>query len=119
MFEDRSEWIIGLSTTVQGINVSGNYSVDDNGRVGNFDRTTIAVGAVHSMGPWRYGITYANTERAQGVSSDNVVSAVSLGANYALGGGVSLGAEVQFWDIDDGGVGNKATVALVGTKINF
>ena len=119
MFEDRSEWIIGLSTTVQGITVSGNYSVDDNGRVGNFDRTTIAVGAVHSMGPWRYGITYANTERAQGVSSDNVVSAVSLGANYALGGGVSLGAEVQFWDIDDGGVGNKATVALVGTKINF
>ena len=119
MLEDRREWIIGLSTTMEGITVSGNYSVDNNGRVGDFDRTTIAVGAVHSMGPWRYGITYANTERAQGVNSDNVVTAVSLGANYALGGGVTLGAEVQFWDIDDNAAGNKATVGLVGTKINF
>ena len=116
---DRSEWIAGASVTMQGITLSGNYSVDDNGKSDNFDRTTIAIGAVHSMGPWRYGISYAMTEWEQGTASSNVASGVSIGTNYALGGGVSLGAEVQFWDYDDNAAGNQATVGLVGTKINF
>ncbi len=116
---DRSEWILGSSVTMEGITLSGNYSVDDNGKDGNYDRATIAIGAVHSTGPWRYGISYARTEWEKGTDPSHVASGVSLGANHALGGGVTLGAEVQFWDFDDNGAGNQATVGLVGIKINF
>lgn len=113
---DNTEWIAGASATMHGITVSGNYSVDDRGRSKEKDRTTIAVGATHGMGPWKYGITFANTERAEHDSS-----AVSLGVRYSVGGGVTVAGEVQFWDMDyvDDMKDNRATVGLIGTMVSF
>jgi hypothetical protein len=113
---DNTEWIIGASVTMMGITVSGNYSEDDQGKSRVKDRTTIAVGASTSTGPYTLGVTLANTERAM---SDN--TAVSFGVRYALGTGVSITGEVQFWDIDglDNAMDNRATVALIGTSVSF
>jgi predicted porin len=112
----QTEWIIGASVTMMDITVSGNYSVDDGGQSTVKDRTTFALGATTGSGPWKYGVTLANTERA---TSDN--TAFSFGARYSLGGGVTIAGELQFWDIDavDNTMDNQATVALIGTMVNF
>ena len=114
---DRTEWIAGLSATKDGITVSGNYSVDNQGLIGNNDRTTLAIGATYSMNPWLLGVTFGNTERA---TTDN--SAISFGVRYSLGAGVTIAGEIQFWDIDDttSPLGdNQATVGLIGTMVSF
>ena len=70
---DRTEWIAGLSATKDGITVSGNYSVDNQGLIGNNDRTTLAIGATYSMNPWLLGVTFGNTERATHRQQRNLV----------------------------------------------
>ena len=67
--DDREEWIIGLRATMDAISVGGNYSVDNNGKSGSYDRTTWVVGATYGMGPMTYGVTYANTSREQGMGN--------------------------------------------------
>ena len=116
---DRTEWIAGVSVSMQGITVSGNYSVDDHGQSAVKDRTTMAVGATAplNMGmPMTVGVTFVNTERAD---SDN--TAFSFGISHSIGGGVTIAGEVQFWDMDfaDNAEDNQATVGLLGTRVSF
>ena len=116
---DRTEWIAGVSVSMQGITVSGNYSVDDLGKSEVKDRTTMAVGATAPLNlgmPMTLGVTFVNTERA---ASDN--TAISVGLRHSLGGGVSIAGEIQFWDIDaaDDAMDNRATVGIIGTSVGF
>ena len=121
---DRRDWAAGASISMEGVTVSGNYAVDDRGRSGNSDLSSLAVGATYGglIAGTTLGVTYGRTEdEALGTTN----SAVSLGARYSMGPGVTLAGEVQFWDIQDtdsttaGNQGNKATVALIGTMISF
>ena len=116
---DVTEWIAGVSVSMQGITVGGNYSVDDQGKSAVKDRTTIAVGASTALNlgmPMTLGVTFVNTERAD---SDN--TAISVGLSHSVGGGVSIAGEVQFWDIDavDDAQDNRATVGIIGTRVSF
>ena len=117
---DRTDWAAGASISTMGVTVSGNYAVDDNGMSSNGDTSSLAVGATYDglMPGVKVGITYGNTEFEE---SDTAHSAVSLGARYTLGPGVTLAGEVQFWDIEgaDDDPDNQATVALIGTMISF
>ena len=117
--QDVTEWIAGVSVSMQGITVSGNYSVDDQGKSAVKDRTTMAVGATAPLNlgmPMTLGVTFVNTERA---ASDN--TAISVGLSHSIGGGVSIAGEVQFWDIDaaDDAMDNRATVGIIGTSVGF
>ena len=120
--EDREEWIIGARASMDAISVGGNYSIDNNGKAGNNERSTIAVGATHSglLPGTTVGITYAQTTREQGAgNADLDSSGVSLGATWALGGGLSVSGEIQFWDIELDSGTNEATVGLIGTTVRF
>ena len=118
--DDQEEWIIGLRVTMDSISVGGNYSVDNTGKSGNFDRTTLALGATYGMGPVTYGVTYASTSREQGAGNQDLDSdALSVGATYALGSGLSVSAEIQFWDVSSAAGENEATVGLIGTTVRF
>ena len=122
--EDRSDWVAGGSLSMMGVTVSGNYAVDDRGRDGDGDINSLAVGATYGglIPGTTVGITYGQTEDE---TANTTNSAVSLGARYTLGPGVSLRGEVQFWDIQDadsdtaGDQGNKATVGIMGVLIGF
>lgn len=118
---DREEWIVGASASLMGITISGNYSVDNNAKTTNGDRTTIAVGATYSgMGPLTYGVRYGLTSREQGAGkADLDSSAVSVGVSMPLGGGVTFGSEVQFWDLETSDGPNQGTVGVIGTTIRF
>lgn len=120
--EDHVEWIVGARASMDAISVGGNYSVDNTGMAGNNERTTIAVGATHSglVPGTTLGITYALTTREQGAgNADLDSSGVSLGATWALGGGLSVSGEVQFWDIELDSGTNEATAAILGTTVRF
>ena len=91
--DDREEWIIGLSATMDAISVGGNYSSDNNGKSGSYDRNTWVLGATYSMGPMTYGVTYASTNREQGMGNMDLDSdSVSFNATYVLGAGLSVTA---------------------------
>ena len=122
--EDRSDWAAGGSLSMMGVTVSGNYAVDDRGMDGDGDINSLAVGATYGglIPGTTVGITYGQTEDE---AANTTNSAVSLGARYTLGPGISLRGEVQFWDIQDtdsdtaGDQGNKATVGIMGVSIGF
>ena len=64
---DREEWVVGASASMAGITIGGNYSVDNNGKAGNNERTTLAVGATYTgMGPLTYGIRYGSDDPRAG-----------------------------------------------------
>ena len=120
---DRSDWAAGGSISMMGVTVSGNYAVDDRGR-DNGDLSSLAVGATYGdlIPGTTVGVTYGRTDDDTAGTTN---SAVSLGARYTLGPGITLAGEVQFWDIQDtdsdtaGNQENRATVALIGTMISF
>ena len=121
---DRSDWVAGGSLSMMGVTVSGNYAVDDRGRDGDGDISSLAVGATYGglIPGTTVGVTYGQTEDE---AANTTNSAVSLGARYTLGPGISLRGEVQFWDIQDadadtaGDQGNNATVGIMGVSIGF
>jgi hypothetical protein len=117
---DREEWIIGARASVDSFAFGGNYSVDNGGMSDNSERTTLALGVTYSgMGPITYGLTYAFTSRERDGDSSLDSSGVSLAGNLALGSGVTVYGEIQFWDIELAGGANEATAGLIGTTVRF
>jgi hypothetical protein len=118
--DDHEEWIIGARASMASFSFGGNYSEDNRGMDGNNDRTTLALGVTYSgMGPMTYGLTYAFTSRERDGDSSLDSSGVSLAANWALGSGLTVYGEIQFWDIELAGGGNEATAGLIGTTVRF
>ena len=119
--QDQEEWIVGLRASIGPVSVGGNYSTDNKGMKGNNGLTTVAVGASYSaLEPVTLGIRYGLTSRGQGAgNADLDSSAVSLGISMPLGGGVTGGGEVQFWDLETSDGPNQGTVAIIGTTVRF
>ncbi len=123
--EDRDAWGAGVSISWNQFNFGTHYLTDDGGTSGdNTDRADWTVGANYSMGPWQFGVEYGvgSLEAGAGGGEDET-TAFAVGVNYGLGGGVSVQAEIQWWDIDDNldaaANENDATVFLVGTTLFF
>lgn len=126
--EDRDYWGLGVSVNWNSFAFGAHYTADDRGLSGaNLDRSDIVLAATYSTGPWKVGLEYAKSEVEAGAAGgEDEGEAFTLGANYSMGGGVSLQAEVQFWDIQSNlsgaaalGEENDATVLLVGTTVFF
>jgi predicted porin len=123
-FEDRDTYIIALSVGWGAFLVGASYYMDDYGIRTDGDRKDWTIGATYKVGPWQFGVEYADTEiEQQGAAGDDEGKAFAIGATYSLGAGVSLNSEIQFWEIEDnlGAVGaeNDATTFMVGTTIFF
>ncbi len=93
----------------------------------NSDYTYFGLGASYDMGPWTMGAEYGKFEMGTGaVAGNDELSAVELGAKYAFGPGITMGAAVQFIELDDSrptntgqNQANNATVFVLGTSIGF
>ena len=112
--EDREEWIVGARASMDAISVGGNYSEDNNG--GGDGRTTWVVGMSYSgFGPATYGVRYVDTS-----VGERDGSAASVGFSLPIGSGLSVGGELQFWDVETSdGTPNSATVGIIGTTVRF
>ena len=126
--EDRDAWSIGGRLGVSGVGVSATYVHDDMGSsVNNSDYTYFGLGASYALGPWTMGLEYGKFERGTGlVAGNDGLSAIELGAKYAFGPGITMGAGVQFIDLDDSrptntgqNQENDATVFILATSIGF
>ena len=123
--EDQDNWGLGFAINWNSFAFGAHYEDNDNATSGNnTDRNDLVLAVTYSTGPWKLGIEYASSEYEAGAAGgEDEGEAFTLGANYNLGGGVSLQAEVQFWDIEDnlGAIANEndATVILVGTTVFF
>jgi outer membrane protein OmpU len=76
----------------------------------NRDRDSYGVGANYATGPWLFGIQYAET--IDGFAEDDF--GVSLGADYALAPGVTVGAVVEYADGE-----RQATTANPGSDESY
>lgn len=130
VFEDRDTWIVAGAATWKQFTLGVSYYHDDYGLRLNGDRVDWTVGLTYKTGAWQFGIEYGNTEIERGgaaTTGDDEAEAWALGVSYSLGAGVSLQAELQFWNIDSGAATaalrgaaqNDATVFLIGTTIFF
>ena len=94
------------------------------------DRWVLGVGASYTMDVWTFGIGYsineADIENAGGADSEFSLQRAVLTANYALGPGIDLDAEIGYtWqdvsgpDFDEADDNNDAVEIGVGTAIPF
>ncbi len=126
--EDRGAWGISGSLGVSGIKVTAAYVNDDMGvSTNNSEFSYFGLGASYAMGPWTMDLEYGSFEVGTGlVPGNDELSAVELGAKYAFGPGITMGAAVQFINLDDSRTGttgqnqeNDATVFVLATSIGF
>jgi outer membrane protein OmpU len=123
--EDQDYWGLGIAVSWNAFAFGAHYTANDNATSGNnTDTDHIVTSATYSTGPWKVGVEYAKTVVGAGTAGgEDEREAFTLGANYSMGGGVSLQAEVQFFDIKDNlnaiANENDATIFLVGTTVFF
>ena len=123
--EDQDYWGLGIAVSWNAFAFGAHYTANDNATSGNnTDTDHIVTSVTYSTGPWKVGVEYAKTVAEAGTAGgEDELEAFTLGANYNIGGGVSLQAEVQFFDIKDNlnaiANENDATVFLVGTTVFF
>ena len=123
--EDQDQWAIGAQFGFAGFTLGGSYKEDDQATSGgNTDRIDYAVGISYATGPWTLGGAYVHSEVEAGANlGEDEVDGVQVGAQYALGPGITLTGGITYWDWDDNlnapGAQNEATEFIVGTTISF
>ena len=133
----RGGWTLGgayASYEGSGGDVSNAVTVDsvtyDVDLSGELAATAWAVGATYNTGPWTVGVGYLQSEEDTASASTNADSTghtvttltgettvVNAGASYALAPGVTLAADVSFYEDDDGGNHANSSKEAVGAGI--
>lgn len=123
--EDQKQWGIGGQVGFAGFTLGGSYKEDNLATSGsNTDRTDYAVGLSYATGPWTVGAAYAygEVEAGAGLGEDEV-DGYQVGAQYALGPGITLTGGITYWDFQDNlnapGAENQSTEFVIGTLIEF
>lgn len=130
--EDLAAWQAGLSVGYKGFTLAGGYILKDGDNAGfigttsryKSDTTLYNVGASYAFGNAVVGVGYMYGEReGSTTTAANLEQSVwSLGGNYVLAPGLSVGAEYAYVDIsgDPTSVAdNKANVFLLRTFAAF
>jgi hypothetical protein len=79
------------------------------------DQEGFGVGAGYATGPWNFGVQYAWGDGQEGLTGDDEINAVSVGVDYALAPGVTVGAVGEWGDNDTANEDAWAT----GVFMNF
>jgi len=132
VFDDRESFHLGLVVGVSGFSFGGSYGEDNNGLNSSSDSTGYDIGATYSTGPWGVGLTYFHGEQDLGVASgSDEMDLIELGANYALGPGITIMGAISYYDaesqsfVDDGAGGLTAVpdsdgiAFTIGSKMSF
>ncbi len=124
--EDRDAWQIGGTLGINNIKFAAAYMQDDMGTsLANGERTHFGLGLTYKMNKdWTLGAEYASLEQEiTGSTGTDDLTGFEMGAKYAFGPGITMGAAIQFVELDDnaGAVNaeNDATVFILATSIGF
>lgn len=104
--DDPEAWHLGANFTSMGWTLGGAYYGSDGmvagapGTLARDDRGEEAwnIGVTYATGPWQAGIAYMNSEQdgTLGAPGKNELKLVDVGAQYKLGPGVAISADLTF-----------------------
>lgn len=119
--EDLNTWSLGAQVGYNGFRFGGGYT--DNGNsmatkgIANDDITSWNVGATYENGPWGVGLSYLDVDfdtngsattlgvtGATGTGGD--YTAWAMGGTYTVAPGLSVGADLVFFDRNASGTAN-------------
>ena len=121
-FDDRNQWQVGANVGFAGFTIGGSYGVDDNGLAGSFEDTGYDLGVSYETGPWGVSIAWFHSEQEfAGVSQDDELDLMELGASYALGPGITITGSIQRFDEDSSVVNDRSDgwAAALQSKLSF
>jgi predicted porin len=119
--DDREQWAVGLNVGFSGFTVGGSYFEDNNAVTGTFDSTAWDIGATYSTGPWGIGVTYFHSEIELGTGAgEDERDAIELGANYALGPGITIYGAITYIEEDNNSAADSDGIAgTITTSVSF
>lgn len=109
--EDLSTWGLGAQVAYKGFKFGGGYT--DQGDSGSTAATTkddvksYNVGLTYENGPWGVGVSYVNVDLNDNGDANGLLgtdgnggtySAVAMGGTYAVAPGLSVGADLAFYE---------------------
>ncbi len=128
-YEDLSSWQAGLQIGYAGFKVGGSYSNSYDsgyvkvGRANSTDQETVILGAQYTTGPVIIGAGYTYAQDAGDFDSTgkNKLNLYSVGANYTVAPGLTVGLEYNYFDLDHNLNANddKGSVVIFDTRVAF
>lgn len=113
-------WNVGLKLDIGAFGLGGSYSEQENFTGTGDDSDVVVVGADYVTGPYKFGVSYFNSETDVAAANDEI-ERFSAGAGYTFGPGMSFRGSVHLYDIDDNVAAgdNDALAVVLGTDIQF
>jgi predicted porin len=118
--DDRESFHVGVNIGFSGFTVGGSYGEDNQGLAGSQDLSGWDVGVTYSTGPWGVGATWFHGETELAAGGNDEVDLAEIGANYALGPGITIMGALQYYDEDNNVATNTDGIAFsIGSKLSF
>lgn len=120
-FEDLSSWDIGANLSFGAIEVGAQYIDDGDSGLpsgSGADATAYALGASYSTGPWTFGANWFSGE-LDTPGGDVTEDVYGVMATYSVAPGLSVDADLVFFDDEVAGVSSDGSVFVVRTSIDF
>lgn len=128
-YEDLNSWQVGLTVGYNGFKVGGSYSnAYDSGyqktnRRNSADQETVMASAQYTTGPIVVGAGYTYSQDAGDLTATgkNKLNLYSVGANYTVAPGLTVGLEYNYFDLDHNVNANddKGSVVIFDTRLAF
>ncbi|MCW2245224.1 putative porin [Azospirillum fermentarium] len=128
-YEDLSSWQAGLQLGYAGFKVGGSYSNSYDsgyvkvGRSNSTDQETIIAGLQYTTGPIVVGASYTYAQDAGDfdATGKNKLNLYSVGANYTVAPGLTVGLEYNYFDLNHNVSANddKGSVVIFDTRVAF
>ena len=123
--EDLNSWTLGAKLGYQGFSFGGSYTDDGDsfGTTGaaNDEISTWTVGATYEQGPWGVGVSYLDkdfdTNGASAGAAGGTYSAVALGGTYKVAPGLTVGADLAFFDRNRAGTADDVDGYVLVTDV--
>ncbi len=124
---DLTAWNVGAQLAYAGFTVGGNYfNNGDSGLLKGDDQYGWNVGLTYVVGPWGVGASYSRVETDPKAGKDRSDYLWAVGGAYQLAPGLSLQADVAFFDAESATAGvkagkknNEGTLFTFRTRVDF
>lgn len=121
---DPQQWHLGANFTYSGFTLGGAYFGSED-VIPTYSPTRSArdeeawnIGVTYAKGPWQVGVAYMDSEQqsATGAPGQNELSLADLGAQYKLGPGVAIAADLTWSEDDIAGPGTAISPGSIEDK---
>jgi outer membrane protein OmpU len=112
--EDLNSWGGGAQVGFGGFTVGGGYIQAD---LTGEDADGWNAGASYENGPWGVAAQYSDYETGGPASAE--ASLISAGATYTLAPGLSVSADLGWYDVEQVGEDNETWIGILSTQVAF